>query len=84
MLGEKWNLYLEGPGSSVLRGAYEEERFERRRDELTISITGPLEPAAEEDKGARTLFTASLCLLNCAVRFLVAMGNNSRRGKQDN
>jgi hypothetical protein len=38
-----------------------------------ISITGPPEPDADEDNGARTLFTASLCFLYIAVRFLVAI-----------
>jgi len=45
----------------------------------TISMTGPVEEAdaaAEEERGARTLFTASLCFLNSTVRFLVAIESN--------
>lgn len=45
---------------------------------VTISMTGPVEADAEEDRGTRTLFTASLCFLNSIVRFLVAIEFNFR------
>lgn len=52
--------------------------MERRKEVLTISITGP--PGAEEERGARTLFNASLCFLYWRVRFLVAIGKKNQGG----
>lgn len=77
---EREEAYLEedGPGSWVLRGVYEDRLLERRSEVLTISITGPPEEDADEDRGARALFTASLDFLKSRVRFLVAINPNSK------
>lgn len=45
-------------------------------------MTGPPEEDADEDRGARTLLTASLCLRNCRVRFLVAIELNLSFGRR--
>jgi len=76
-------LYLELPGSSVLRGVYFRLGF--RSEVLANSITGPPPPPplelVEGDKldGTLTLFNASLYFLNINVRFLVAITKLSRQ-----
>ena len=83
------NMYLELPGSSVLRGAY--FRLGLRSEVLANSITGPppLPPTpptelvdGDELVGTLTLFNASLYFLNINVRFLVAITKSARNQKR--